>query len=75
MLTSHSTDGNVPDALNVSRTLKARDFIVDYRPPVGVRISPHFYNTMDEIDAVMAEMASIVAKKDYAAADALSRVT
>ena len=66
---------NVPDALNVSRTLKARDFIVDYRPPVGVRISPHFYNTIDEIDAVMAEMASIVAKKDYAAADALSRVT
>ena len=66
---------NVPDALNVSRTLKARDFVVDYRPPVGVRISPHFYNTMDEIDAVMAEMASIVAKKDYAAADALSRVT
>jgi kynureninase len=66
---------NVPDALNVSRTLKARDFIVDYRPPVGVRISPHFYNTMEEIDAVMAEMASIVAKKDYAAADALSRVT
>jgi kynureninase len=66
---------NVPDALHVSRTLKARDFIVDYRPPVGVRISPHFYNTMEEIDAVMAEMASIVAKKDYAAADALSRVT
>jgi kynureninase len=66
---------NVPDALNVSRTLKARDFIVDYRPPVGVRISPHFYNTMEEIDAVMAEMASIVAKKDYASADALSRVT
>ena len=57
---------NVPDALAVSRTLKARDFIVDYRPPVGVRISPHFYNTMDEIDRVMAEIASIVKKKDYA---------
>src|SRR6185503_13914721 len=66
---------NVPDALEVSRTLKARDFVVDYRPPVGVRISPHFYNTMDEIDRIMAEMASIVAKKDYATADALSRVT
>ena len=57
---------NVPDALAVSRTLKAREFIVDYRPPVGVRISPHFYNTMDEIDRVMAEIASIVKKKDYA---------
>ena len=57
---------SAPDALRVSRTLKARDFVVDYRPPVGVRISPHFYNTIEEIDRVMAEMASIVAKKDYA---------
>ena len=48
---------DVPDALQVSRTLKARDFVVDYRPPVGIRISPHFYNTMDEIDRIMAEMA------------------
>jgi kynureninase len=66
---------SVPDAPLVSRTLKARDFVVDYRPPVGVRVSPHFYNTMDEVDRVMAEMASIVAKKDYASADAVSRVT
>jgi len=66
---------NVPDAPLVSRTLKARDFVVDYRPPVGVRVSPHFYNTMEEVDRVMAEIRSIVAKKDYAAADAVSRVT
>ena len=52
---------DVPDARRVARTLKARDFIVDYRPPVGIRISPHFYNTMDEIDRVMAEIASIIA--------------
>jgi len=56
---------NVPDAPLVSKTLKARDFVVDYRPPVGVRISPHFYNTMDEIDRIMAEVASIVEKRDY----------
>jgi kynureninase len=66
---------SVPDAPLVSRTLKARDFIVDYRPPVGVRISPHFYNTLEEVDEVMAEIASIVRKKDYATADAGSRVT
>jgi kynureninase len=66
---------NVPDPLEVSRTLKARDFVVDYRPPVGVRISPHFYNTMEEIERIMAEVASIVAKKDYATPDVLSRVT
>jgi len=50
----------------VSRALKARDFVVDFRPGVGVRISPHFYNTMDEIELLMAEMARIVANKDYA---------
>ena len=66
---------DVPDAHLVSRTLKAREFIVDYRPPVGVRISPHFYNTMDEIDRIMAEIASIVAKKDYETGDAKSLVT
>jgi kynureninase len=66
---------NVPDALRVSRTLKAREFIVDYRPPVGIRISPHFYNTMDEIERVMAEIASIVAKRDYVGDDRTSPVT
>jgi kynureninase len=66
---------NVPDAPLVSRTLKARDFIVDYRPPVGIRISPHFYNTMDEIDRVMAEIASIAATKDYVGGDSSSVVT
>jgi selenocysteine lyase/cysteine desulfurase len=66
---------NVPDAPLVSRTLKARDFIVDYRPPVGVRISPHFYNTLEEVERVMAEIASIVATKDYDTGDTRSLVT
>ena len=66
---------NVPDAPLVSRTLKARDFIVDYRPPVGVRISPHFYNTTDEVDAIMSEIESIVAKKDYDVGESGSLVT
>jgi kynureninase len=56
---------NPPDALHVSRALKARDFVVDYRPGVGIRVSPHFYNTMDEIDRLMAETARIVTHKDY----------
>lgn len=56
---------SVPDALRVARTLKARDFVIDYRPPVGIRISPHFYNTAEEVERIMAEIVSIVAKKDY----------
>jgi kynureninase len=66
---------NVPNALRVARTLKARDFVVDYRPPVGVRISPHFYNTIDEIDRIMAEIKSITATKDYAGGSPSSLVT
>ena len=66
---------DVPDALQVARTLKAREFIVDYRPPVGVRVSPHFYNTIEEVDRVMAEIASIVEKKDYADGAPKSLVT
>lgn len=54
-----------PDALQVSRALKARDFVVDYRPGVGIRVSPHFYNTMDEIERLMAEMGRIVEHRDY----------
>ena len=63
---------SVPDALLVSRTLKAREFIVDYRPPVGVRISPHFYNTLEEVDRIMAEIKDIAAKKDYTAGESRS---
>jgi selenocysteine lyase/cysteine desulfurase len=45
--------------------LKARDFLVDYRPPVGIRISPHFYNTVDEVDRIVVEIADIIRKKDF----------
>jgi kynureninase len=66
---------DMPDALLVARTLKARDFIVDYRPPVGIRISPHFYNTLDEVDRIMAEIRSIVSTRDYDPIARESRVT
>jgi kynureninase len=66
---------NVPDALQVSRTLKARDFLVDYRPPVGIRLSPHFYNTTDEIDRIMAAIVEIVRTKQYESAPTSSLVT
>jgi selenocysteine lyase/cysteine desulfurase len=51
----------------VAKILNAQDFVVDYRPGVGIRLSPHFYNTMDEIDAMMAELARIVRTESNAA--------
>lgn len=57
---------DVPESARVSRTLNARDFVVDHRPGVGIRLSPHFYNTMDELDAMMREIDRITRTKDYA---------
>jgi len=43
----------------INDELIRRRFITDYRPPTGIRIAPHFYNTMDEVDGVMEEMKKI----------------
>jgi kynureninase len=50
---------NPPDAEAISRDLLARDFLIDYRPGAGIRISPHFYNTVDEVDTILAEIAAL----------------
>jgi kynureninase len=57
---------DVQEAARVAKTLNARDFVVDFRPGVGIRLSPHFYNTMDEIDAMMSELNRIARTKEYA---------
>lgn len=49
-----------PEAYAVSRELIARGLIVDYRQGAGIRIAPHFYNSDDEVRAVMAEIAAIL---------------
>ncbi len=48
-----------PDAAAITRELITREFIVDYRPGAGVRISPHFYNTDEELELVVNEMKTI----------------
>jgi kynureninase len=55
----------VPEAKHVARTLKARDFVIDYRPGAGIRMSPHFYSTADEVDALVEELDRVVRTRDY----------
>ena len=43
-----------------------RDFIVDYRPGAGVRISPHFYTKDEELELIIEEMKSIRDTRAYA---------
>ena len=62
------------EAEKVCHALLDRDVCTDYRGD-GIRVSPHFYSTMDEIDRIVGEIASIVAKRDYADAAPRSVVT
>ena len=52
---------DVPNADAVVQQLAARDVLVDYRPGAGVRIGPHFFNTDEEIERVVAEIKDILA--------------
>ena len=48
-----------PDASAISEALIQRGFLVDYRPAIGIRIAPHFYNSDAECEAVIREIASL----------------
>jgi kynureninase len=50
----------MPNAYEVCAELLRRDVLVDYRPKAGVRFSPHFYNTMEEIDRAIATVDEIL---------------
>jgi kynureninase len=53
------------NAAAITRELIRREFIVDYRPGAGVRISPHFYTKDEELKLVIAEMKSIRDNREY----------
>ncbi|HEX8002329.1 MAG TPA: aminotransferase class V-fold PLP-dependent enzyme [Mycobacteriales bacterium] len=47
------------DSQRVHDELLARGFVVDHRPGVGIRVGPHFYNTAEECEAILDEMAAL----------------
>jgi kynureninase len=51
---------DVPEGAMVTDELIKRGVIVDYRPGAGIRIAPHFYNTVDEIEHAVHELSGIV---------------
>jgi kynureninase len=53
-------------AASITKELIRREFIVDYRPGAGVRISPHFYTKDEELDLVIGEMRNIMETRAYA---------
>ena len=54
-----------PHAAEVCRELLAREILVDYRPKAGIRISPHFYNTLQECDFALAQIEDILKTKTW----------
>lgn len=48
-----------PGAERVCAELNRRSFFCDYRPRAGLRISPHFYTTDDEVERFMNEVAAL----------------
>ena len=50
---------DVDNGYEISKCLKSRDILCDYRPGAGIRLSPHFYNRDDELDAAVAAIGEI----------------
>ncbi len=55
-----------PHAAAITTELIVREFVVDYRPGAGIRISPHFYSTDEELELIVQEMKSIRDTRSYA---------
>jgi kynureninase len=57
---------NMPDSQEVCSQLLKRDILVDWRPKAGVRMSPHFYNTDQELDAAISAVEEILKSRTVA---------
>jgi len=55
---------DMPNATSeaVCKELLGRDVLVDFRPKAGVRFSPHFYNTMEEIERALQTVDEILSE-------------
>jgi kynureninase len=57
---------DMPDAKEVCRELIKREILVDYRPKAGVRMSPHFYNTDEELEIGISAVEEILKERAVA---------
>jgi kynureninase len=51
---------DVPEGERVTAELLRRQVIVDHRPGAGIRISPHFYTSDDELECTIEELTDIL---------------
>lgn len=53
-------------AAAMAKELVRREFIIDFRPGAGIRISPHFYTTDRELELIIEEMKKITDARAFA---------
>jgi kynureninase len=51
---------HVPDFEAVHKELAERQVLCDFRPDAGIRLGPHYYNTNDELERVIATIGEIL---------------
>jgi kynureninase len=54
---------DMPNSKEVAQELLRRDVLIDWRPKAGVRFSPHFYNTDQEIHTAIAAVEEILSAR------------
>ena len=52
-----------PDVERVDQELAARGILCDYRPDVGLRLGPHFFNTDDELRYAVEQISEIAGSR------------
>jgi kynureninase len=57
---------DMPDSQEVCNELLKREILVDWRPKAGVRMSPHFYNTDQELEIAIAAVEEILKERPLA---------
>jgi kynureninase len=58
---------DMPDSQNVCQELLRREILVDWRPRAGVRMSPHFYNSDEELETAIKAVEEILKERHVAA--------
>jgi kynureninase len=51
---------HVPDFEAVHTELGERQILCDFRPDAGIRLGPHYFNTVDELEHALDQIADIV---------------
>lgn len=57
----------VPRAKEVCAEMLRRDILVDWRPNAGIRLSPHFYTSDEEIESAVKVVSELVSEQKLSA--------